>query len=404
MEEMKVNGETIAASQESTLVIEQYLSENYLFRRNMLNRKVEFVDLRKTNLNGQPVWKTLTQEEILSIVIRVKRENIMDKGNPKTEIMEYVQSAEVALYNPIEDFLNNLPKWDGQNHVGKLLNRIPGLTTEMHNYLAIWLRATVAHWLQKDMLHGNECVPMFIGSQGCGKTTFVRRLLPPFLRCFYLDHFNVTNKFDRDMALTDCLIVNLDEVDVYTRRQWTALKQILSLNKVNGRPIFGRTQQDRLRFASFVATTNNRHPLQDATGSRRFLCFTIPDGEMIDNEGEIDYEQLYAQIVYELNVLNEPYWYSNAEVARIQELNMEYMDQKDIVDIVKTCLRKPKEGEEVKKMSCSEILTLIQQDYPSIKNTHSNKVCLGNALLELGYEFKKHSHVSVYNVVPRKAA
>lgn len=282
---MKVNGETLAASQKDALVIEQYLSENYLFRRNVLNRKVEFVDIRVTTIDGKPVWKALTQEEILSIVIRAKREHVMDKGNPKTEIMEYVQSAEVVAYNPIADFLNNLPQWDGQNHVAKLLNRIPGLSTEMHNYLAIWLRAMVAHWLQKDMLHGNECVPMFIGSQGCGKTTFVRRLLPSFLRCFYLDHFNVNNKFDRDMALSDCLLVNLDEVDVYTRRQWTALKQILSLNKVNGRPIFGRTQQDRLRFASFVATTNNHHPLQDATGSRRFLCFIIPDGEMIDNEG-----------------------------------------------------------------------------------------------------------------------
>ena len=57
MEELKVNGETLAASQKDALVIEQYLSENYLFRRNVLNRKVEFVDIRVTTIDGKPVRK-----------------------------------------------------------------------------------------------------------------------------------------------------------------------------------------------------------------------------------------------------------------------------------------------------------------------------------------------------------
>ena len=401
---MTLNGESINGSQEGSLVIEQFLSENYLFRRNILNDKVEFVDLRVKRADGQPVWKALTEQETLSIVIRAKREHILDDGSPKTEIMEYVKSAEVPIYNPIAEFLNNLPEWDGQNHVAKLLNRIPGLSTEMHNYMAIWLRATVAHWLQMDMLHGNECAPTIVGEQGCGKTTWVRRLLPPFLRCYYLDHLNLANKFDRDMALWGNLLVNLDEMDSYSKRQHTALKQILSLNKVNARQAYGRTQQDRPRFASFVATTNNPHPLSDVTGSRRFLCFTIPEGKFIDNDGEIDYEQLYAQIVYELRVLNEPYWFSNADVARIQELNLEYMDQKDIAEILSVCIRKPKEGEIAKKMSSTELLNLIRKEYPSVPNTQSSKVCLGTALRKMGYDHKNHNNLSVYEVVPIKAA
>ena len=233
------------ASQEGTLVIEQFLVENYRFRRNILNGKVEFATLPKVadtaeglsnGLNEADLtFLPLTRKALNSIVIRAKRENVLEKGNPKTEIADYVESDEIPVYNPAQDFLSHLPQWDGQNHVGRLFSRIPGISTEQQNFLAIWLRSAVAHWLQMDMLHGNECVPTLIGDQGCGKTTFVRRLLPQHLREYYLDHLNLSNKFDKEMALTNNLFVNLDELDAIRPSQQSSLKQTLSVSKVNGR-------------------------------------------------------------------------------------------------------------------------------------------------------------------------
>lgn len=404
-ESLKVNGEAFDASLESTLIIEQFLLENYRFRRNILNGKVEFASIPNTGKpDAELAYRPLTPEALNSIVIRAKKEQILEKGNPKAEITEYVQSEEVPQYNPIQDFLDHLPKWDGKNHVAQLFNRIPGLSTEQHAYLATWIRSVVAHWKQMDMLHGNECVPTFIGGQGCGKTTFVRRLLPPHLRQYYLDHLNLSNKFDKEMALSNNLIVNLDELDAIRPSQQAALKQALSISKVNGRPIFGRTQEDRLRFASFVATTNNPHPLSDSTGSRRYICLTIPEGQMIDNDGEIDYNQLYAQVVYELEELKAPYWFNKEEVTRIQQLNQEYMEEKDIAEIIRICFRKPEEGEAVKTMNSTEMLKLIQKQFPSVKIDHSTRIGLGRAMKELGFVHKEHSHVAFYKVVPLKAA
>ena len=399
---LQINGEAIPASQEGMLDVELFLQENYLFRNNVLNGKVEFAN--QPAEGQEPEFRTLTQAALNSIILRAKREDICESGSPKTDIMEYINSEEVERFDPVKDYLNGLPAWDGQNHVAKLFSRIPNVSTEQFSFLSIWMRSMVAHWLQMDTQHGNECVPTLIGPQGCGKTTFLLRLLPPYLRQYYLDHLNLSNKFDKEMALTNNLLVNLDELDAIRPSQHPALKQTLSKSKVNGRPIYGASQEDRPRYASFVASTNNPHPLTDATGSRRYICLTIPQGQLIDNTGDIDYDQLYAQVLHELNVLKAPYWFNNMEVARIQEINLGYMEQKDMAEIVAVCFRKPIEGETARAMNTTQLLQVIQQEYPQVKINHGTRVHLGVAMRELGFEHANRSNIPFYKVIPLTAA
>ena len=408
------NGGALNAALQTTLAVELFLNENYCFRRNVLNGKVEFATKSEIDTPADEadvessdkslVWRPLTQEALNSMIRRAKKEQVCEKGSPKTEIMEFVHSEDVPVHDPIGDYLQQLPKWDGKNHIGELFSRLPGITSEQQGFLSTWLLSAVAHWLQMDTLHGNECVPTLIGAQGCGKTTFLRRLLPVSLRAYYLDHLNLSNKFDKEMALTSNLLVNLDELDAIRPTQHAALKQTLSKSKVNGRPIYGASQEDRPRFASFVATTNNPHPLTDPTGSRRYICIQITEGQYIDNAGEIDYDQLYAQAVYELTVAKTPYWFTNDEVARIQLLNQNYLEQKDITEMVEICFRKPKQGETAKLMNSKMLLSHIQHQYPSIDINHGNKVRVGHAMTMLGFESTDRSNVPFYKVIPQMAA
>ncbi len=71
---------------------------------------------------------------------------------------------------------------------------------------------------------------------------------------------------------------------------------------------------------------------------------------MIDNSGVINYEQLYAQVIYELKVLKAPYWFNNDQVKRIQELNLDYMTKKDLTEMIAVCFRKPNNGEAAKSL------------------------------------------------------
>ena len=400
--EMTINGCALSAQMQGMLATELFLTDNYRFRRNVLNGKTEFAPMMNKVEPEDADYRPLTQEALNSIILRAKREEISD--NPKSDILTFVHSEEVPVFNPVQQFLDVLPVWDGKNHVAEMFSRLPGISSEQSSFLAIWLRSMVAHWLQMDTLHGNECVATLIGAQGCGKTTFFRRLLPPTLRQYYLDHLNLSNKFDKEMALTNNLLVNLDELEAIRPSQHAALKQTLSKSKVNGRPIYGAAQEDRPRFASFVATTNNPHPLTDATGSRRYLCLSIPQGQFIDNAGDICYEQLYAQVVHELRELKAPYWFNNAEVARIQELNLGYMEKKDIAEMVAVCFRKPSEGEVSKTMSITQMLQMIQVEYPAVKINHSTRIHLGRAMKELSFERISHSNQAFYKVVPLRAA
>ena len=393
-----IHGETLCASQERALMTEMYLQDHFEFRNNVLNGKVEF------RPKGDADYRPLTERAQNSIVLDMLREGLDNEGNPKTLCQLYLHSEAVPVYDPVRDYLEHLPQWDGHNHVADLFNRLPGITSEQAGYLAVWLRSAVAHWMQMDSLHGNECVPTLIGSQGCGKTTFLRRMLPQHLRQYYLDHLNLSNKFDKEMALTNNLLVNLDELDAIRPSQHAALKQTLSKSKVNGRPIYGASQEDRARYASFVATTNNPHPLTDATGSRRYICLQIPEGQYINNVGEIDYDQLYAQVLHEVQDEKAPYWFTNEEVARIQELNQNYMEQKDMAEIVKACFRKPEEGENVEPLKSSRVLELIKHSFPALPINSRVRIQLGFAMKELGFENVHYGNVVHYKAVPKKTA
>ena len=400
--DLLVNGKAVPASTKSTLVIEEFLMEYYCFRQNILNGKVEFST--KMNNGEFGPFETLTQKSLNTIILRAKEDAGDEMKNPQADIKLYVTSDLVPKFDPIADYLNSLPKWDGHNYVADLFGRIPGTTSEQAAFLAKWIRSAVAHWLQMDTLHANEVVPTFIGAQGCGKTTFLRRLLPEHLRQYYLDHLNLSNKFDKEMALTNNLLVNLDELEAIRPSQQASLKQTLSKNKVNGRPIFGCVQEDRARYASFVSTTNNPHPLTDATGSRRYICMQIPDGKFIDNDGDINYEQLYAQVLYELRELNAPYWFDNDEVARIQDLNQNYLEQKDMACLVEACFRKPEEDEHAETMNSTEMLKVIRHAYPSLVINRTAKVNLKATMKELNFDIVSHAHVDYYKVVPKKSA
>lgn len=392
----------ISNMQGAAFEVEAFLTENYQFRNNVLSGKQEFRPVVAADSQAPANWQVVTSQVVNTLVRNAKLEGIGGKSSPRQNIEEYIGSCAIPDYDPIGQYLEELPVWDGRNRVAELFGRIPGMTCEQLGWCATWLRSAVAHWKGMDTLHGNECVPVLIGHQGCGKSTFAVRLLPPSLRVYFLDHINFGNKFDSDMALTHNLLVNIDEFANMGGCQQGKLKQTLSKVKVNGRPIFGKSQEDRRRYASFMATTNDEHPLCDPTGSRRFLCLRIPQGAQIDNVTDIEYDQLYAQVLHELKE-GVSYWFNNEQVARIQATNLPYFKSDDMESMLSHCYRLPQEDEHADWLPCSDIFKALQHKYPVLLAGNATKIRIGQTLKYLGCKSKHTKHGVVYQLIPLAA-
>jgi predicted P-loop ATPase len=249
-----------------------------------------------------------------------------------------------------------------------------------------------------ESIYGNQLVVMFIGDQGCGKGSFIKKLLPEQLQMYYLDHINLVNKHDTDMALANCGLVNLDEFDRYTKSQQATLKYIITKADVNARKIFGGNITYRHRMASFVATTNETRPLKDKTGTRRFIVINVPSGSQMPNL-EIDYDQFYAQLVYEVCEQKEVYWLNQEENRRLQILNKDYCEVDDFSTMISTCFRKPEEGEEGCEMLSVDILRVVQMRYPGVKIDHRTRSILGANLSSMGIKSHRTNKGYCYTVV-----
>lgn len=383
--------------QDETAMLLEYMEQHLAFRHNEISNVYEFKTLEQEN------FQPLTVQALNSILIKMKEDGLEIKSL-KTNVEQFIYSDHSARFNPATDYLGSLPAWDGHDRISELFYRLPGMNTELQGYASKWFLSMVAHWMGMCQLHANELVLTLIGAQACGKSTFCASLLPPSLRKYYMDNINLGNKFDKEMALTNNLLVNIDELDQVRASRQAELKQTLSKFEVNGRPIFGRHQLVRPRFASFMATTNNRRPLNDPTGSRRFICIDIPEGMVIDNETAIEYDQLYAQALHELQVNNARYWLNAQETCHLMKLNHDFQKMGDVPEMVATNFRMPETDEECAPMMIADIISHLKKVYPNLKTDAKLNVKVGVALRNLDYPRKLTKKGAIYHIVPLKAA
>lgn len=310
------------------------------------------------------------------------------------DIKRYIESDLIPTFDPIFEYLSHLPKWDGKDRITPLAQRVKTDAPHWEKSFRMWLLSMVAQWMGSNKKHGNAIVPLLIGKQGSGKTTFCRRLLPEMLQPYFNDRLAMDTDSKIYSGLTSYALINLDEF-VITDAQQPLLKYLLSTHDVKMRPPYGRVEEQRKRYASFIATTNNEHPLVDPTGSRRFVCVKA---DVIDNKGIINHDQIFAQAVEALHN-RERYWFTDKETEKLMEYNLRFQKARDFATMVNMLFAKPKDTpENAPWMSMEEIMLAISKSFPKVSVTNSSKVSMGRTLTELGYERKRTNTGQQYQI------
>jgi hypothetical protein len=381
-----------------TMKINIFLNTNYELRKNVMRGVAEY--RMRTGVGFS--FQDLTEEARNSITMRALEQGIRcwDK-----DIRRYVNSDDIERYDPVNDYLEHLPQWDGKDRVTALAERVPTEWKEWTHLFHIWMRSMVAMWLGKGQLTGNALVPLLIGRQGCGKSSFCRILLPRELQDYYNDRINFKNENDLNLGLSSFGLINLDEFDRVTQRQQIVLKYLVSTADLKYRPPYGKAYTTNRRYASFIGTTNEQTPLTDPSGSRRFLCVSI-DGD-IDFETPVQHNQLFAQLMHEIRH-GERYWLTKEEERALMEHNLQYQRLNGLGEMLMAVVQKPRvaatdNSEEGEWMSLKDLSALLKSHFKGYKEDTTSFQKIGNYLNRPEYKFQsKHTTSGNYYWVKLK--
>jgi predicted P-loop ATPase len=333
-----------------------FLNANYDMRKNVMTGVAQYRDKAAYSFEFQD----LDDEARNEMTIRAKELGLKSWDK---DIARFIDSPRIEKYDPVNDWLDRLPRWDGTDRVDALAARVPCDTELWAKYFHIWMLGMVAHWKGLTSLTGNALVPLLIGRQGCGKTSFCRILLPRELRDYYNDRINFKNETDLNLGLTSFALINIDEFDKTTQRQQVLLKFLLSTADVKFRPPYGKAIKQYRRYASFMGTTNQPKPLTDPSGSRRFVCVNVTGD--IDFTDNVEHRQLYAQLVQEI-AEGRHYWLDDSDTEQLMEYNRQFQRIDGIEEMLLSLFRKPANDEKGQWWVVSDIMEHLKAHFRSV--------------------------------------
>lgn len=313
-------------SKENIEKMMKYLNEKYDLRYNMVMKYTEYVPKDKEWIGFQAVEPRV--QKSLTLEVQLAGINVSIK-----DVRNFLESNFIKNYNPVEEFLFTCyDNWDGKDYIRALARTVPTNNPHWEDWFYTWFLAMVEQWHNRTgRQYGNSVAPLLISKQGYNKSTFCRRLIPPQLQWGYTDNLILSEKRQVLQAMSQCLLINLDEFNqISAKVQQGFLKNLIQLPNVKYKPPYGSHVQEFPRTASFIATSNMDDILTDPSGNRRFIGIELTGP--IDVSVRPNYQQLFAQA--EKAIWNGEKTYFDAEqTALIMENNRRYQQ----VDPIMQC-------------------------------------------------------------------
>lgn len=258
--------ETATLKEEKKPVIKQvmdFLDAHYGIRRNVIMDRLEYMpfDPAKTSAKG---YLPMRGKDYNTLFVDMQMAGISCFQN---FLRAVVDSDYAKEFNPYSDYLGKLPEWDGKDYIGELADTVVTEDRELwrEGFLR-WLVGLVDCALDDDKM--NQLVIILYGGQGKGKSSWIRRLLPPEWKEYFFNGVIDPSNKDEARLLATRLVINMEEFEGVKPGELAALKRIIAQDNVTQRKVYDVEAFNLPRHCSFIGSTNNRHCLQDIGGKQ----------------------------------------------------------------------------------------------------------------------------------------
>lgn len=185
-------------------------------------------------------------------------------GREKMDNALLIVSAQNKI-NDVKRYLQGL-KWDGVRRLDTLLPDYLG--AEDNAYTRAVMRKSLCAAVARAIIGGVkfDYMPIFTGSQGIGKSTFLSILG----RDWFSDSLTTFEGKEAAELIQGTWINEVGELSAFSRQETQVIKQFLSKTHDIYRAAYGRRTDKYPRRCVFFGTSNDAEFLRDATGNRRF--------------------------------------------------------------------------------------------------------------------------------------
>ena len=386
---------SMKGSKENIEKMMKYLNEKYDLRYNMVMKYTEYVPKDKEWIGFQAVEPRV--QKSLTLEVQLAGINVSIK-----DVRNFLESNFIKNYNPVEEFLFTCyDNWDGKDHIRALARTVPTNNPHWEDWFYTWFLAMVEQWHNRTgRQYGNSVAPLLISQQGYNKSTFCRRLIPPQLQWGYTDNLILSEKRQVLQAMSQCLLINLDEFNqISAKVQQGFLKNLIQLPNVKYKPPYGSHVQEFPRTASFIATSNMDDILTDPSGNRRFIGIELTGP--IDVSVRPNYQQLFAQA--EKAIWNGEKTYFDAEqTALIMENNRRYQQVDPVMQCFSESFTPTEDKNEGTFMTAAAIFSELKAKYGASLEAKS-LLSFGRCLKNIdGLKRKRTMKGTEYLVIRRK--
>lgn len=324
-------------------------------------------------------------------------------------------------YHPIKNYLESL-EWDGVKRLDTLL--IDYFACEDCEYTRAVTRKTLLAAVTRIYEPGCHFDTMLTlkGTQGCGKSSFFRKLS----RGWFTDSIKDIRNKDTLEGLQGVWIVEMGELTAMKKADAETIKSFLSGTVDRFRMAYGRRTQDYPRQCVFIATTNESEFLRDKTGNRRFWIvsgsktykpskdvFGITKEEidqiwaetkaLYDSHSETIY--LDKKLEEEAVVIQEQFMMDDPKVEIIKEyLNRKLPEEWDNMDLYdrQNWLNSDKEGTVERTKVCAAEVWCEAMGYDDTKKLTQYETSEINRIIDMYPEWEKQKSPMKFKIYKPK--